>query len=178
MLAYRQNSRNRSDYNTYANKDSWNDDNGTAPTQASAISGLGNLIDPNSRNPGETSQGSSTLLLTSSSTSSSTSLDQQPLASPYVDQNTSQQPTTAYHDQSSSTAPGTYSDSRDTSTGYRALETSTPGESSYWNKYPQGNPASDSTDNVVPNGIENQTSYEMHPDASTAQYGSDPTPTT
>ena len=178
MLAYRENSRNPSDYNAYADKDSWNDDNGTAPTQASTISGLGNLIDPNSKNSSETTQGSSTLLLTSSSTTSSTSLDQQPSASPYTDQNASQQSTTAYYDQSSSTAPGTYSDPRDTSTGYRALETSTPEKNSYGNKYPQGNPASDSTDNVVPNGIENQTSYEMHPDASTAQYGSDPTPTT
>lgn len=43
--------------------------------------------------------------------------------------------------------------------------------SAYSSSYGQQSTSKDTTDNTVPNGIENQTSYEMNPDASTAQYG-------
>ena len=42
--------------------------------------------------------------------------------------------------------------------------------SAYGSNYGQQATSKDTTDNTVPNGIENQTSYEMNPDASTAQY--------
>ena len=42
--------------------------------------------------------------------------------------------------------------------------------SAYSSNYGQQATSKDTTDNTVPNGIENQTSYEMNPDASTAQY--------
>ena len=45
------------------------------------------------------------------------------------------------------------------------------GVSAYTSSYGQQSTSKDTTDNTVPNGIENQTSYEMNPDASTAQYG-------
>ena len=46
------------------------------------------------------------------------------------------------------------------------------GVSAYSSSYGQQSTSKDTTDNTVPNGIENQTSYQMNPDASTAQYGS------
>ena len=83
----------------------------------------------------------------------------------------------------------------DTNTGVSSPETSTAGASdqysshygeannpsavsAYTSSYGQQATSKDTTDNTVPNGIENQTSYEMNPDASTAQYGNNQPATT
>lgn len=60
---------------------------------------------------------------------------------------------------------GQESTAKDTTNNYPS------GASAYSGSYGQEGTAKDTTDNTVPNGIENQTSYEMNPDASTAQYG-------
>lgn len=82
-----------------------------------------------------------------------------------------------------------------TNTGVSSPETSTAGASdqysshygeannpsavsAYASSYGQQATSKDTTDNTVPNGIENQTSYEMNPDASTAQYGNNQPATT
>jgi hypothetical protein len=85
-----------------------------------------------------------------------------------------------------STAGGTNSDASNTG-GSNTAESNTGASnpySSYYNdannqsgvkaysgSYGQQSTSKDTTDNTVPNGIENQTSYQMNPDASTAQYG-------
>ena len=158
---------------------------------ASRINGLGTLMNTNASNPSEKSQEN----YTSSSTSSSVTYDQQQVSSPAIyessanyltslslssnlDQNANLQSETT-----SSENGGSYSVSRSTNTGDSRYvspndETSRAGESSYTGNYSHESTVADSSDNVVPHGIENQTSYEMNPDASTAQYENNRTSTT